>query len=162
VVLTLERGAKDAHDPLESVKTTNRLRNVLLRERAQRAGAFEALMCTREGDVCEGTLSNVWAVVDGRLCTPSTERGCLAGVMRGLILESLGSGENAPRVARLEVEELARASEIFLSNTTGRAIPVLEVQGLVRGLPGSAGPVLRRVREAIRAREASWKEGACA
>jgi branched-chain amino acid aminotransferase len=158
VLVTLERGAKDAHDPLESLKTTNRLRNVLLRERAQRAGAFEALLCTREGDVCEGTLSNVWAVVDGRLCTPSTERGCLAGVMRGLILEALGPGESAPRVARLEVEELARASEIFLSNTTGRALPVLEVQGLVRGLPGSAGPVLQRVRAGIRAAELRWRD----
>jgi branched-chain amino acid aminotransferase len=156
VSVTLERGAKDAHDPLESIKTTNRLRNVLLRERAQRAGAFEALLCTREGDVSEGTLSNVWAVVDGRLCTPSTERGCLAGVMRGLILESLGAGAEAPRAARLEVEELARASEIFLSNTTGRALPVLEVQGLVRGLPGSAGPVLQRVRAGIRAAELRW------
>jgi len=153
VQVTLERGAKDAHDPLESLKTTNRLRNVLLRERAQRAGAFEALLCTREGDVCEGTLSNVWAVVDGRLCTPSTERGCLAGVMRGLILEALKA-----RACRLEVEELARASEIFLSNTTGRAIPVLEVTGLVRGLPGSAGPVLQRVRAEIRAAELRWRD----
>jgi len=119
-------------------------------------------MCTREGDVCEGTLSNVWAVVDGVLRTPSTERGCLAGVMRGLILEALEHGELAPRVDRLEVEELVRASEVFLSNTTGRALPVVEVQGLSRGLPGSAGPVLQRVRAAIRAREASWREDACA
>ena len=153
VAVTLERGAKDAHDPLESIKTTSRVRNVLLRERAQRAGAFEALLCTREGDVCEGTLSNVWAVVDGRLRTPSTERGCLPGVMRGLILESLEA-----RAGRLEVEELARASEIFLSNTTGRAIPVLEVQGLVRGLPGSAGPVLQHVRAGIRAAELRWRD----
>ncbi len=162
VCVTLERDAKDAHDPLESIKSTNRLRNVLLRERAQRAGAFEALMCTREGDISEGTLSNVWAVVDGVLCTPSTDRGCLAGVMRGLILEALERDEPAPRVGRLELEELARASEVFLSNTTGRALPVVEVRGLVRGLPGSAGPVLRHVRERIRAQEASWKEDACA
>jgi len=157
VKVTLERNAKEAHDPLESIKSTSRLRNVLLRERAQRAGAFEALLCTREGDVCEGTLSNVWALVDGVLCTPSTERGCLAGVMRGLILEALAEQRIPHRVERLEVEELARASEIFLSNTTGRALPVVEVLGLLSGLPGSAGPLLRRVREGIRARESAWK-----
>jgi branched-subunit amino acid aminotransferase/4-amino-4-deoxychorismate lyase len=160
VRVTLERDAKDAHEPLELVKSTNRLRNVLLRERALRAGAFEALLCTREGDVCEGTLSNVWALVDGVLCTPSTERGCLAGVMRGLILEALEHDPLPRRVGRLETGELARASEVFLSNTTGRALPVVEVLGLVSGLPGSAGPVLRRVRAAIRAREASWREDA--
>ena len=156
VRVTLERDVKDAHERLESVKTTNRLRNVLLRERALAAGAFEALMCTREGDVCEGTLSNVWAVVDGVVRTPSTERGCLAGVMRGLILEGLEVQKVAHTVGRLEPEDLARASEIFLSNTTGRALPVVEVQGLVSGLPGSAGSMLRQVREAIRAREADW------
>ena len=156
VRVTLERGVKDAHDPLESVKTTNRLRNVLLRERAQRAGAFEALMCTKEGDVCEGTLSNVWAVVDGIVKTPSTERGCLPGVMRGLILEALTAEGIAHRVERLEPAELARASEVFLSNTTGRALPVVEVLGLRAGLPGSAGALLGRVRAGIRAREAAW------
>jgi len=156
VRVTLERDVKDAHERLETVKTTNRLRNVLLRERALAAGALEALMCTREGDVCEGTLSNVWAVVDGVVRTPSTERGCLAGVMRGLILEGLEAQRVAHAVGRLEPEDLARASEIFLSNTTGRALPVVEVQGLVSGLPGSAGSMLRQVREAIRAREADW------
>jgi len=156
VRVTLERDVKDAHERLETVKTTNRLRNVLLRERALAAGAFEALMCTREGDVCEGTLSNVWAVVDGVVRTPSTERGCLAGVMRGLILEGLEVQKVAHTVGRLESADLARASEIFLSNTTGRALPVVEVQGLVSGLPGSAGSMLRQVREAIRAREADW------
>jgi branched-chain amino acid aminotransferase len=156
VRVTLERDVKDAHERLETVKTTNRLRNVLLRERALAAGAFEALMCTREGDVCEGTLSNVWAVVDGVVRTPSTERGCLAGVMRGLILEGLQAQNVAHEVGRLEPAELARASEVFLSNTTGRALPVVEVQGLVSGLPGSAGSVLRQVREVIRAREADW------
>jgi branched-subunit amino acid aminotransferase/4-amino-4-deoxychorismate lyase len=157
VKVTLERDAKEAHDPLESIKSTNRLRNVLLRERAQRAGAFEALLCTREGDVCEGTLSNVWAVVDGSLCTPSTERGCLPGVMRGLILEALAQEKLPHQVRRLELEELGRASEIFLSNTTGRALPVVEVLGLVAGLPGSAGPILQHVREGIRAREKAWR-----
>jgi len=156
VTVTLEREVKDAHDPLESIKSTNRLRNVLLREAAQRAGAFEALLCTREGDVCEGTLSNVWAVVDGVLRTPATERGCLPGVMRGLILEALSLDSLPHHVGRLEQDELARASEVFLSNTTGRAIPVLEVADLVRGLPGAAGPVLARVRAGIRAAEARW------
>ncbi len=102
VVVTLVRDAKDAHDPLESIKSTNRVRNVLLRERALREGAFEALLCTRDGDVCEGTLSNLWAVVDGVVCTPATERGCLAGVMRGLILEGLAASGIAHAQVRLE------------------------------------------------------------
>ena len=157
VVVTLVRDAKDARDPLESIKSTNRVRNVLLREAALRSGAFEALLCTREGDVCEGTLSNVWAVVDGVLVTPATERGCLPGVMRGLILEGLRESGIAHREGRLESAALARASEVFLSNTTGRALPVVEVRGLVAGLPGARGAQLERVRRLIHAREQAWR-----
>lgn len=157
VVVTLVRDAKDAREPLESIKSTNRVRNVLLREAALRVGAYEALLCTRDGDVCEGTLSNVWAVVDGVVCTPPTERGCLAGVMRGLILEALSAGEVAHAQVRLECAALARASEVFLSNTTGRALPVVEVRGLCSGLPGSRGPLFARVRQLIRAQEALWR-----
>ena len=77
--------AKDASDALESVKTTDRVRNVLLREAAAARGFFEVLLCTREGDVSEATVSNVFAVIDGVLATPPLDRGCLAGTMRGAI-----------------------------------------------------------------------------
>ena len=55
--------AKVAADSLEGLKSTSRLRNVLAREAAAAAGAWEALMCTEEGDVVEGTISNLFAVL---------------------------------------------------------------------------------------------------
>ena len=157
VVVVLERDAKRAGDALESVKSTNRLRNVLAREAAVRAGAFEALLMNDEGDVSEGTFSNVFAAVGGAIVTPPVERGCLAGIVRGEILDELARARIAHREERLEVDALAAASEVFLSNTTGRVIPVVEVAGVRSGLPGSAGPLVRDLRERIRAREERYR-----
>jgi branched-subunit amino acid aminotransferase/4-amino-4-deoxychorismate lyase len=157
VAVVLVPNAKLAGDPLESVKSTNRLRNYLAREAALASGAFEALLCTHEGDVCEGTQSNVFARVDGRVVTPALERGALAGVMRGEVLSALRASGARVEEGRLETADLRRASEVFLTNTTGRVIPVVEVRGLARGLPGAAGECVRDLRPRIRAREEAYR-----
>lgn len=157
VTVVVERGAKAGGDPLESVKSTSRVRNVLAREAAQRAGAWEALLASAEGDVVEGTLSNVWALVDGAVVTPPEERGALAGVMRAELLAELAEAGIAHRLARLELADLARAAEVWLSNTTGRVIPVLEVRGVVSGLPGPRGALARDLARRIREREARYR-----
>jgi len=160
-------------DPLENLKSTNRLRNVLAREEAVRRGAWEAILCNHDGDYSEGTVSNFWIVHDGALRTPPTERGCLQGIVRERILGELAERpltvEEAGRerrvaveVARVEPRHVERASEAFLSNTTGRVTPILEVLGaggpVRRGLPGSAGPVTRALRARVAEVERRYRE----
>ena len=156
--------AKVAADSLEGLKSTSRLRNVLAREAAAAAGAWEALMCTEEGDVVEGTISNLFAVLPAEsggqcLVTPELGRGCLGGIVRGRLLAALAGEQAGPgggvaelpeilrglavREGRIEPGELARASEIMLTNTTGGVIPVREIQHLWTadslGLPRAGG-----------------------
>ncbi len=157
VVVVIDRSTAIRASNLGSIKSTNRLHNVLAREAAQREGAFEALFCTEDGDVCEGTLSNVFAEVGGVIVTPAVERGCLPGIQRGHVLAELERMSRAAHVDRLEIKDLARASEVFLSNTTGRVIPVLEVRGIVARLPGGAGPRARELRERLRLREERYR-----
>jgi len=159
-------------EDLETLKTTNRLRNVLAVEEARAHGAWEALLPTHEGDLTEGTVSNLFAVLDGVLLTPATERGCLAGVVQGELLRSLeheplalpaGREPLAVRLDRIEPADLGRVSEVFLTNTTGRLIPVVEVLGVGvgrRGLPGSAGPITGALRERFARIEAAYREHA--
>jgi len=173
VVVFVSTHRKLAGDLLEGVKSTNRLRNVLAREEAQAHGAWEALLLNHDGDVSEGTISNLFVVAAGELCTPSTDRGCLAGIVRDKLLQTLGEaplrlagGRTVPvRVGRVEEAELAAADEVFLTNTSGRVLPVVAVRGLpgdaaTRALPGSAGPVARAVRERVAALEAAYRAAA--
>ena len=157
ITVVLVPGAKLARDPLENVKCTSRVRNVLAREAAMASGAFEALLCTNEGDVSEGTQSNVFARVDGRVVTPALERGALAGIMRAEVLSALRASGRDALEGRLEVADLARASEVFLTSTTGRVMPVIEVRNSVRGLPGAQGELARDLRARIAAREDEYR-----
>ena len=160
VVVALERRAKLAGDVLEQIKSTNRMRNVIAREAAERRGAWDALLCNEADEVCEATIANVFAVIDGVLVTPAVERGCLAGVMREALIAEIEASEHELVVGRLPIEQLSRASEVFLSNSTGRVVPVREVLDVAPRLAGSDGPLARELRERIRHAEQRYRRAA--
>jgi branched-chain amino acid aminotransferase len=170
VVLWISERSKHAAERLESVKSTSRVRNALAREEAQAHGAYDALLLTDEGDVSEGTISNVWIVSGSKLRTPALSRGCLAGVMRGRLLEDLRRDppEFGVEEGRIERAELERASEVFVTNSTGRVVPAIEVRGCPdrlsgsRHLPGATGPVVTELRRRVARFEAAERARAAA
>jgi branched-chain amino acid aminotransferase len=159
VAVTWEPRAKLSGDPLEGVKSTSRLRNVLALEAARARGAWDALLGNELGEVCEATAANVFAVLDGAIVTPDVERGCLAGVTRDTLLHALAKGPREVRVGALPLADLARASEVLLTNTTGRVLPVREVLGVAGGFAGAAGPVAAELLEIVLAAERRDREG---
>lgn len=121
-----ERGAT------AGLKTTSYAENVIALAHAQSHGADEALLANTAGDLCEGTGSNVFYVLDGELRTPTLASGCLAGVTRALVLQWCGGREvDAPL---LEVRDAA--SEVFLVSTTRDVQPVLRWDGRTWQAPG--------------------------
>ena len=144
-------------DPTQSLKTTNRIPNRLSREAAQRRGAWDALLRSSEGDVVEGTICNLFTVRDQRVLTPAVERGCLPGVLRGLVLEELSAAGVEVGEGRVELADLESADEVFLTNTSGRAFGVLEIEASPgfagRRLPGAEGRFVTALRARIAARE---------
>lgn len=99
-----------------------------------RPGADEAIFANTRGILCEGTGSNVFVVVDGRLCTLLLASGCLAGITRGLVCELVEVEE-----VDLPVESLAAAEEAFLTSSTRRVQPIGSVDGVVA--PAAPGPL---------------------
>lgn len=133
-----ERGA------LVGIKTTSYAENVVALDWARRRGAEEALFVNLAGHLCEGTGSNVFVVVGGRILTPPLSSGCLAGVTRAVILESTGATE-----ADLTVDDLTAADEAFLTSTTREVQAIGAVDG--RPLPPAPGPVARAAAAALAA-----------
>lgn len=123
-----ERGA------LAGLKTTSYAENVVALARAARQGASEALFANTVGQLCEGTGSNVFVVLDGDIHTPPLSSGCLAGITRGLTAEWTGAKETD-----LPLEALEQAEEVFLTSTLRDVQAVHRVDG--RKLPGAPGPV---------------------
>lgn len=121
-----ERGAT------AGLKVTSYAENVVALARARAAGASEAIFANTIGNLCEGTGTNVFVSVGGRMVTPPLSAGCLAGVTRALLLE-LGVAEEAD----VPLAALAEAGEAFLSSTTREVQPIHAVDGrLLATCPG--------------------------
>lgn len=129
-----ERGAT------AGLKTTSYAENVRALRVAHEAGASEALMANTRGELCEGTGTNVFVVINGHVFTPPLSSGCLAGVSRELLLEQVEVTEQS-----LPFEVLQHADEIFLTSTTR------DVQGLARvdDRELAIGPVTERCAAAF-------------
>ncbi|HWB65727.1 MAG TPA: aminotransferase class IV [Mycobacteriales bacterium] len=128
------------------MKTTSYADNVVALRHAHDRGAAEAIFANTRGELCEGTGTNVFVGVAGRLLTPPLDSGCLAGVTRALLVEWLGDvGEE-----RMPLSALADAEEAFLASSTRDVQPIRAVDG--RQLPACPGPLTRRAAEVFASR----------
>jgi branched-chain amino acid aminotransferase len=130
---------RNERSPLAGVKSTSYAENVLALARAHDHGAGEALVPDTQGRLCEGTGSNIFLVLDGRLITPTLATGCLAGVTRDLVLEWSGAIE-----LDVPMSALAEAEEVFITSSTRDVQPVHRVDSHSLAAPG---PVTAAVRE---------------
>lgn len=130
------------------IKSLNLLPNVMAREAAARAGAFEAVF-VREGKVMEGAASNVFAVFNRRILTPPKGPYLLSGITRDLVL-SLGAEKGFEmHEADLALEDFYTADEIFLTGTTIEVLPAVACNGIPLG-QGRPGKTARILYEAFR------------
>ncbi|MGH9085264.1 MAG: aminotransferase class IV [Acidimicrobiales bacterium] len=120
-----ERGA------MAGVKTTSYAENVVALAHARAKSCTEAIFATTTGLLCEGTGSNVFAVIDGRLVTPPLSSGCLAGVTRDLVLAVTDAVEED-----ISMAEFAAADEVFLTSTGRDVQPVDRVDDRPLAAPG--------------------------
>jgi branched-chain amino acid aminotransferase len=137
-----ERGA------LAGLKSTSYAENVIALARARQRAASEALFANTTGQLCEGTGTNVFVVLDGELHTPPLSSGCLAGITRALVVEWVGAKET-----ELPMDCLERAEEVFLTSSTRDVQAVRRVDD--RELPGAPGPVTARAMRVFAERAAA-------
>ncbi len=103
----------DSRDPLLRHKTTLRHAYDAARAERQASDAAEMLLLNERGEVCEGTITSVFADLgDGHLATPPLDCGLLDGVLRSELLET---GKAHERV--LLPSHLAEAKSLFVGNS---------------------------------------------
>jgi D-alanine transaminase len=125
------------------LKTVSLLPNVLAKQRAAEAGAYEALL-VRGGAVVEASHSNAFAVLDGELWTAPLDN-ILPGVSRAVIVERAHELGLTVVERAIPLERLASASEVFVSSTG----PDVQAITSVDGKPvadGAVGPVVLALR----------------
>jgi D-alanine transaminase len=130
------------------IKSTSLLANVLAKQQAREAGAFEAWFVDREGLVTEGASTNAWIVdAGGVLRTRRLDLTILAGVTRGEIIPLCRQLEVTFEETPFTVEAAKTAREAFLTAASAGILPVVSIDNVKLG-DGKPGPVARRLRAA--------------
>ena len=109
---------------LAGIKHLNRLEQVLARAEWDDPSVAEGLMRDDEGYVISGTQTNLFALQGKELFTPDLSHAGIAGVVRGLILESAGDFRLIPRIRRLCIDDLKQADALFVTNSVMGLCPV--------------------------------------
>ncbi|MBT6116870.1 MAG: D-amino-acid transaminase [Rhodospirillaceae bacterium] len=130
------------------IKSVALLPNVLAKQQAREAGAFEAWFLDDRGQVTEGCSTNAWIVTDkGELITRDPGNAILNGVTRRTILR-LAAERQIRLVERpFTLEEAKAAREVFITSTTAYVMPVVRIDDAPVG-EGRAGPLSSALREA--------------
>ncbi len=128
------------------IKTISLLPNVLAKQKAREAGAFEAWFVDRDGYVTEGASSNAWIVTEaGSLVTPVADAGVLRGIARAGVMDIVPREGLAFEERRFTVAEAQSAREAFVTSTAALVTPVVQIDGKPVG-DGKPGPVARQLR----------------
>ena len=146
-VATMRLGENPA---LAGLKHCNRLEQILARAEPAAAAVAESLMLSRSGKVISGTMTNVF-LIDGspqspRLRTPAIDQCGVAGVMRRVVLREAARAGIPTTECTLFPDDLAAASEVFLTNARVGVWPV----GRVEERTLAPGPVTRRIQNLLR------------
>jgi len=121
------------------IKSVSLLPNILGKQQAREAGAYEAWMVGADGMVTEGTSSNAWIVSkDGELLTHNTSHGILNGITRLSVLEAAAEAGIKFSERPFSVDEAMQAKEAFVTSSTShvKAVTVIDGQPVGNGHVG--------------------------
>jgi len=145
--------SRNEEGALVGVKATSYAENLLALHDARQRGADEALLLNTRGEICEGTGSNIFLVLDGVMRTPPLDSGCLAGVTRAWVLECAAEWGMPVDESVCRPELFEAAEEVFLTSTLREVQPVHAIDGMAWQVPG-------RITEQLRAKMRALLQGA--
>lgn len=117
--LQLARVRLNSGDTLLRHKTSRRQVYINARAEYLATRADEVLLANERGEICEGTITNVFADFgDGVLMTPRLDCGLLPGVLRAELLD-----EGRAQEAIYSYDDLKSAKTLFVGNSLRGLIP---------------------------------------
>ncbi len=131
------------------IKSTSLLPNVLAKQQAKEASAYEAWLVDEDGFVTEGSSSNAWIVdADGALVTRPADSGILRGITRARLFEIAAAHQIRIVERRFTIAEAKAAREAFITGATTLVMPVVAIDEEKIGA-GAPGPVALGLRAAF-------------
>jgi branched-chain amino acid aminotransferase len=145
---SVRRNLKEALNP--QIKSLNFLNNILAKIEAKQKDAYEAIMLNASGHLTEGTISNIFFVMDGILCTPSVECGILDGITRAIVIDLAIKNGVEVKEGLFKLKDLYSASEVFITNTTMEVMPISSVDDVNFKVGDVSRLLMKKYRQEVR------------
>lgn len=101
---------------LSNYKTSNSLLYVMAGLYKKQHQLDDAFILNQHGFLCESISSNIFVVYDKTIYTPALSEGCVAGVMRNVVMNMAKTHEIPVIEAQINPEILKAAEEVFVTN----------------------------------------------
>lgn len=116
------------NERLAGIKHLNRLEQVLARSEWSDPTIAEGIVLDSNDNVIEGTMSNIFCVIDSVLYTSNLRFCGIEGIIRNKILELSPSLEIKAAVNEISLTDLKKAEEIFCCNSVIGIWPVVRLE----------------------------------
>ena len=117
LIVDLYTDFKKPYSDLSHLKSNNALIYVMAGLYKKKFAFDEVFLLNQEGNLCEGLISNIFIYYEKTLYTPALTEGCVAGVMRTVVMK-MAEHEGIPVVeAQISPEIMKEADEIFCTNS---------------------------------------------
>ena len=104
-------------DKFSNLKTNNYLPYFMGAKFAKQQHCNDAIILNNKGNICDTTIANIFIIKDKIIYTPPPSEGCVEGVMRKWLLQSLKKLDYKIIETTITKSFLLDAEEVFLSNS---------------------------------------------
>ena len=127
------------------IKTSNLLGQVIAKQAAHNAGAYEALMIDDEGFITEGGATSFFIVTADAIVARPVTNEILHGVTRRSMLKVAQEEDLLVEIRRFTLNEAIGANEAFLTGASSYIQPVIQIDDSKIG-DGTPGPITLKLR----------------
>lgn len=108
--------ARKTSDDFSHIKSNNFLPYVMAAMWAKENNLDDAILLNNYSRIAEATSANIFLMKDGKIKTPALSEGCVSGVMKKYLVECLRKENVSFEETVIQIEELAEADEVFITN----------------------------------------------
>ncbi len=140
-ILTISNIPKNHLSPIATIKSLSYVEGIISRMEAKLSGADDALILNAQGRVTGSTSSNIFAVRNNSLVTPTMKDGALPGIARLTVIEQAKALGIKVEEAPIIVADFPNFHEVFLTNVVTGIMPVKSLSGTDFSSNGADHPI---------------------
>ena len=116
LVTGIYEDARKSIDGFSHLKSNNYLPYAMAALHAKKQQWNEAFLLNSAGRICDATIANIFIIKNEAIYTPSLQEGCIAGIMRRFLLETLPLHGFRIEETSITRDDLLAADELFVTN----------------------------------------------